>query len=258
MIIILIRTLILYLMVLFAIRLMGKGELSSLDPVQLVVLFMIAELAAIPIESTDVSVISGITAIMTLVLLEVVLSFISIKSKRFDDFINGRPSIIIDNGNLNLEELKNLRITIDELTEQLRLKNFPSIADVDYAILETNGELSVMPKTEKNPATKGDLRKNKNTTGNKSNNIQLIPMVLISDGVLIEHNLRSLNKDENYLRTELHKHRISDYSQVFLCFFDEKGKIHVYSKAGQKSEPQAGQRNNPKKDQPNRKGAGKP
>jgi len=225
-VIILIRTVILYFVVLFVIRIMGKAELSNLDPFQMVVLFMIAELAAIPIESTNIAVLNGVTAILTLLLLEVVISVIALKSEKFNNFINGKPSILIDKGKIDEKELVKLRITLDDLAEQLRLKNISSMADVDYAVLESNGDLSVIPKPEKRPLTPEDMNINMNDT--------VMPMILIADGSLYHNNLSRIEKDENYLKKELNKLNISDYSQVFLCFFDEDSQLHVYPKVKSK------------------------
>ncbi|MDD2190905.1 MAG: DUF421 domain-containing protein [Eubacteriales bacterium] len=222
MLIIVIRTMILYFTVLFVMRVMGKAELSKLDPFEIIILFMIAELAAIPIESIDVPIFSGIAAIITLLLLEVLLSFLSTKSGRIDAFLKGKPSILIHRGNINKQELKNQRMTINDLMEQLRIKNYPSAADVDYAVLEANGELSVIPKPEKAPLTREDM--------NIPVSSEIMPMVLISDGNLYKRNLALLGKDESYLKKELSKIKITDYSQVFLCFFDEKRKLHIYPK----------------------------
>ncbi|WP_084145985.1 DUF421 domain-containing protein [Anaerovorax odorimutans] len=220
MIIILIRTLILYIIVLIAIRLMGKSELSKMDPFQMVILFMIAELAAIPIESPAVSLLSGATAIFTLLFLQVVISLISLKSEKLKNLFNGKPSMLINKGVIDKKEMKSLRISIDDLTEQLRLKNAPSIADVDYAILEANGDLSVIPKPNKRPLTPEDL----NIIKPEEN----IPLVIISDGILYRKNLIVLGFDENYLKSELLKYNITDYKQVFLCLCDETKKFHIY------------------------------
>lgn len=222
MVIILIRTVILYFLVLFVIRVMGKGELSKLDPFQMVILFMMAELAAIPIESLDISLLNGATAIVTLLFLEVIISIFSLKSQKVNNFFNGKPSVVIDQGKINNDELKNLRITINDLTEQLRLKNYPSIADVDYAILESNGDLSVIPKSEKAPLTQKDLNTNPPKT--------FMPMVLISDGILFSRNLKLFGQNENYLKKELLKYKVKEYSQVFLCFYDENKQLHVFLK----------------------------
>ena len=220
MLIILIRTVFLYFVVLFVIRVMGKSELSKMDPFEMVILFMIAELAAIPIESLDIPLINGAAAIITLLFLEVLISFLSTKSHKFNVLLNGKPSILIDQGKLNMKEMKNQRITIDDLMEQLRLKNFPSIADIEYAVLEANGDLSVIPKPDKAPLTPKDMNITKSS--------QIMPMVLISDGKLYGRNLKLLGKEESYLKKELAKAKITEYSQVFLCFFDESRQLHVY------------------------------
>lgn len=228
MLIILIRTIILYFVVLFVIRIMGKAELSKMGPFEMIILFMIAELAAIPIENLDIPLLNGVAAILTLLFLEVSLSFLSIKSKKINDLLSGKPSVIVDKGRINDKELRSQRITIDDLMQQLRLKNYPSMADIDYAVLEANGAMSFIPKPGKAPLKPEDM--------NLSPSSEVIPMILISDGTLYESNLKRLKKDETYLKKELSKAKITDYSQVFLCFCDEMGKLHVYLKEKNKKE----------------------
>ena len=203
MFIILIRTILLYFTVLVTIRIMGKSELSKMSPFQLVVIFMIAELASIPIESPDVSVIKGMAAIFTLLFLQVLISFLSIKSEGFKNFISGKPSILIDRGRINFRELKSLRISV-------------------YAVMESNGDLSIIPKADKQPATVGDLglapRQNE------------MPLVIISDGCLYRANLTQCGCDENDLQSRLLSLGISSFHDVFLAFCDEKSTLHVYQK----------------------------
>jgi len=199
---------------------MGKGELSKMDPFQMVILFMIAELASLPIESPDVSLLNGVTALFSLLFLQVLISIISLKSERFKKIISGTPSILIDRGALDLREMKRLRISIDDLIEQLRLKNYPSIADLDYAILEVNGDLSVIPSPNKRPATPSDLSINMKE--------ETLPMVLIADGNLYRQNLSRLNITENELKGELLTQKITHYKDVFLCYADEKKTLHIY------------------------------
>lgn len=222
MIIILIRTLFLYLAVLFVLRVMGKGELSKMDPFQMVVLFMIAELAALPIESPDVGILDGITALAGLLFLEVLISYVSLKSEKFKRLVSGKPSVLIEKGRIDAKELESLRISINDLSEQLRLKNVPSISDVDYAILEANGDLSVIPKPDKKPLTPKDL-----SIPMKS---ETLPIVLIADGYLYQDSLTKVQLSENRLKSELLTLGVTDYSQVFICFSDENKKIHVYPK----------------------------
>lgn len=185
---------------------MGKAELSKVSTFQMVVLFMIAELAAIPIDSPSASVINGITAIFTLIFLEVLLSFLSIKSEKLKNFINGKPSLLIDKGMINIKEMERMRITINDLFEQLRIDDCPSISDVEYAVMEANGELSIIKKT---PPEK-------------------IPMVLISDGVVYETNLQKAGIDENVLKGMLESKGIHKIENVFVAFYDTSRQFHVY------------------------------
>ena len=201
---------------------MGKSELSKLSPFQMVIIFMIAELASIPIESPDVSILNGVTAIFTLLFLQVLISYLSIKSERFKRFISGRPSILIEKGKINEKELKSLRITINDLMEQLRLANAPSISDVDYAVMETNGDLSVIPKQHKKPVTTGDLHLPATDT--------IMPLILISDGYLYMSNVRAAGFDENQIKSHLLSVGIKTYEDVLVAFCDENRKIHAYKK----------------------------
>jgi uncharacterized membrane protein YcaP (DUF421 family) len=201
---------------------MGKAELSKMDPFEMIILFMIAELAAIPIESLDIPLLNGAAAIITLLFLQVTISFLSTKSQKVNSILNGKPSILIDRGNINIKALKSQRITIDDLMEQLRLKNFPSPADIDYAVLEANGDLSVIPKPDKAPLTPADM--------GVQTSSKVMPMVLISDGEFYKDNLKMLGKEESFLKKELTKVKITDFKQVFLCFYDENRRLHVFPK----------------------------
>ena len=218
--IVLIRTVILYLIVLFVIRIMGKAELSKMSPFQLIVVFMIAELASIPIESPDVSMITGVAAIFTLLFLQVLISFLSLKSEKFKNFFSGKPSVLIDSGEINQKELKALRITINDLMEQLRIGGSPSISEVDFAIMESNGDLSIIPKAEKKPLTAEDMSIEKSK--------EIMPVVFISDGIMYRKNVQKSGWNIKQLTDELLKLGISDYTQVFLAFCDEQSKLHVF------------------------------
>ena len=206
MIIVCIRTFLIYIFLLIAFRIMEKAELSKVSTFQMVVLFMIAELAAIPIDSPSVSIINGITAIFTLLFLEVLLSFLSIKSEKIKNFINGKPSILINKGMINVQEMKRLRITMNDLFEQLRIEDCPSISDVEYAIMESNGELSIIKKD-----SPGRL-----------------PMILINDGILYENNLQKIGIDKSILQNTLSSKGISSIDNVFVAFYDTAQQIHIY------------------------------
>ena len=217
---VLIRTVILYFLVLLTFRIMGKSELSEMSPFQLVIVFMIAELAAIPIESTTSSLLNGIAAIFALMFLQTLLSTIAVKCEWFKNFINGRPSILIEKGEINQKELRDLRITLNDLQEQLRIKDIYSFSDVEFAIMESNGELSVIPKASKRNVTVSDL-------GIKENEIYL-PVVVISDGTLYERNLLKLNLDSDKLKDILRRYNLFSYKDVFLAFTDDEKKLHIY------------------------------
>lgn len=227
MVIILVRTIILYLVVLFTIRIMGKSELSKMSPFQLVVIFMIAELAAIPIESPSASLINGAVGIFALMFLQVLISMISIKSETFKNFINGRPSVLIEKGEINQKELKALRISLNDLMEQLRIGNAPSLSEVEYAVMESNGELSIIPKADKKPLTPGDMSLAKEP--------ESMPLVLVSDGVLYRQNLLSLGWDEAYLKTQMTAVKLTSYKEIFFAFCDEQKKLHIYVSTADKS-----------------------
>lgn len=157
MIIVLIRTVIIYLMVLFAIRVMGKSELAAMEPFQLTVTLMIADLAVVPIESSDTSLFNGIAAIIALLFVQVLVSFATLKSDRLRAFICGSPSVVIKDGEVDTDELKSLRISSQELTEQLRIGGIDKSSDVRLAVVETNGSLSILLKDNKSPLTKSDF-----------------------------------------------------------------------------------------------------
>ena len=206
MLIVCIRTFILYVVVLFALRVMGKSELSKMSTFQMVVLFMIAELASIPIDSPSSSLINGAVAIFTLLFLPVLLSYVSIKNEKFKNFINGRPSIIIDKGMLNVKEMERLRITINDLFEQLRIGNCPSITDVEYAVMESNGQLSIIAKTDQ----------------------EKLPLVVVSDGAIYEENLAKAGIDYDTLMCMIEAKGITALNEVFVAFYDGNSMFHVY------------------------------
>lgn len=220
MLIVAIRTFVLYIIVLIAVRIMGKSELSKMSPFQLVIVFMIAELAAMPIDDPTTSLINGVMAIFTLMLLQVLISFLSIKSEKFKNLVSGKPSILIEKGKLNIKELSKLRITSTDLLEQLRLENCPSLSNVEYAIMESNGQLTVIPKAEEKPLTPKDM----GLTVNEG----LLPMIVVSDGTLYVKNLLIAGISEEMFMQKLAGAGISSYENIFLAFYDENKVFHVY------------------------------
>lgn len=222
MIIILIRTIVLYLFILLSLRIMGKTELSEMQPFQLVVLLLISELAAFSIGQTSLPLLNSIIAITALMFIQIILSLISMKSEKARGIICGKPSILINKGVIEEKELRRLRMNINDLLEHLRTKNFPDIADVEFAILETNGDLSVIPKPEKQPATVGDIQKNPPAGG--------IPISLILDGRINEDNLKKANRTKDWLLSQLKVQGIQHPKEVFFGYIDANQTLRLHKK----------------------------
>lgn len=209
------RTIVLYLCVVVALRLMGKRQLGELQPSELVIALMISDLAAIPIESDDIPLIRGIIPVFTLVLLEFILSILILKSVTLRKIITGTPRQIIKDGKFDKEQLRKLRITLDDVNEQLRIAGYSSISQIDSAIIETNGQLSIVPAETERPVVCKDINLSPSQTH--------VPYTIISDGKLRKTNLKNAGYDEKWLRNKLKKYNITEYSQItFLSVTDEK------------------------------------
>lgn len=228
MLIIFVRTLILYALIVVVLRLMGKRQIGQLQPSELVVALIIADLAAVPMAEVGIPLINGIIPIITLFILEELLSFLSIKSEAARGFISGKPSIIIEHGVIMEEELGKLRYTLNDLLEQLRLKNFSNIEDIDFAILETSGQLSVIPKPECKPVTKKDMK--------VSTTVQHLPVTLIIDGRTISDNLHKIGLSSDWLVKELKKQKIDSAKKVFFGYLDPDRKLVCQLKGSSKKD----------------------
>lgn len=145
MVIAFVRTIILYLFIIAGIRLMGKRQVGELEPSELVLALLIADLAAVPMQDFGIPLLTGIIPIFTLLCITMILSVLTMKSVKFRAIVCGRPSIIVENGKLCQQEMKKNRFTVDELMEELRMKGITDISTIKYAILETNGQISVLP-----------------------------------------------------------------------------------------------------------------
>ncbi|MFZ5631561.1 MAG: DUF421 domain-containing protein [Bacillota bacterium] len=220
-----IRTLILFTVVVIGLRLMGKRQVGQLQPYELVIVIMLSALAAIPMENTGVPLVSGLVPILTLIAAHVALSYVSLKSERARGVICGTPSVLIENGKIVEKELARLRYNINDLLEQLRSKNMPNISDVEFAILETNGNISVIPKSQKRPVVPADM--------NLPTTYEGLPMTLIIDGYVFHKNLAKINLDENWLKSELQKFNVNSFKDVLFASLDSEGKLffQVKSKA---------------------------
>ena len=191
-------------------RLMGKRQIGQLQTSELVVALIIADLAAIPMANIGIPLFSGIVPILTLFIGEAMLSFISLKSQYARRIFSGKPSIVVAKGELVEKELNKQRFSIDDLMEQLRIKNVANIEDVEYAILETGGSLSVILKTNKAPVIREDL--------NIAAQYKGLPTTLIIDGTLVKENLSIAGINENWLQNELRKNKIGSVKDVLFAF----------------------------------------
>ncbi len=213
MIIAFIRTVILYIFIITIMRLMGKRQIGELQPAELVVALIIADLAAVPMENVDVPLISGIIPIITLYALEELLSYLSLKSERARGIISGKPSILIDKGKIIESELRRLRFNLNDLLEQLRLNGFDRLDDVEYAILETNGKLSTFARADKKPLSPMVMGIE---VGHED-----IPITIIIDGRVIKSNIDLIGKNYDWLHSELQKNNIRDPKEVFFAYVTE-------------------------------------
>lgn len=220
MIITLIRTIVIYAIVVAVYRFMGKRQIGELQPGELVLAIMLSDLATAPISSVNTPLIIGIFPVVTLMTIEILISYFSQKSVKFRKIVSGSPSIIIENGKINIKELTSLRFSIDDLFEQLRSNGYMTVSDVAFAILETNGQLSVIPSSQATPITLKDLNITSSVT---------MPRNIIKDGELDENNLRKIGRDKNWLNNLLKSHNTS-IEKTFLLTTDGHESFYIQKK----------------------------
>lgn len=218
-----IRTLILFTVVVVALRLMGKRQIGQLQPYELVIIIMLSELAAIPMQDIGIPLLSGLLPILTLLVAEVTLSYIALKSVKAREFICGTPVVLIENGKIMEKEMQRARYNINDLLEELRSKNLPNISDVEFAILETSGHLSVISKSQKRPLVPQDL--------NLSTQYEGLPLALVIDGQVIDKNLQKAQLNPGWLKSELDKFGIKSFKEVLFASLDTEGKLFYQAKA---------------------------
>ncbi len=223
MLVLMVRTLILYSIVVLSMRIMGKRQIGEMQPSELVVAIMISDLASVPMQSIDIPLLSGIIPVLTLIVAEVLMSFVSLKSRPLRRVITGEPSIIIYNGHVNEQELEKLRFNTNDLLEQLRISGYPNIADVEVAVLETNGQLSIIPKAYARTVTVEDLEL-------KTPKRECLPYMLISDGELNRTELSRSGKTEEWFQKTLKKRGISSYSEIFIASLDFEDGLFLQKK----------------------------
>ena len=222
MFVVLIRTVILYLLIIVGIRLLGKRQIGELEPSELVLALIIADLASVPMQDNGIPLLSGVIPIVTLLAVASVLSVLTVRSIRFRALLCGRPSIVVENGVVQERELRRNRFTIDELLEELRGQGYADFQSVKFAVLETNGRLSVLPYAAEKPVTAAQMGLTPEETG--------LPVILISDGRLLSHNLKGRGYEEVWLQKQLASHGVERPDQVFLMTVDEGGNTYCVPK----------------------------
>ncbi|SHJ45458.1 Uncharacterized membrane protein YcaP, DUF421 family [Clostridium amylolyticum] len=222
MFVVIVRTAILYSLVVIVMRLMGKRQLGELQPYELVITIMISDLASLPMQDTRLPLLLGIIPIITMLIIQIFVSEIQLRSEKIRSIIDGKPSILLRNGKIDTKALREQRINIDDLMEELRVNGYFNIDDIAYVILENNGQISVIPKANLSPVTRNDL--------NISVPQDILPTVLIVDGKINKENLKSINKDINWLIKNINKFNIQNTEDVFIALMDSHNKFFCQQK----------------------------
>lgn len=222
---IIIRTLILYLVLTLGIRLMGKRQIGDMQPNELVVTLVISEIAAIPLQDSNQPILNGVCSIFVLVILEILLSVIAMKNMAFRKLMSGQSVIIIKNGVIDQNAMKKVRMTILDLVELLRGQEVFEIEDVEFAVLEVNGDLSVLLKSQKQTLTPKDMGiKTKSAT---------LPLPIISDGNIIKDTCKNLDITDKELNLLLKREKVKA-KDVFLMMINKEKKATIIRKSDKK------------------------
>lgn len=216
-----VRSIILYIIVLVVMRIMGKREIGQLQPFELAIAIMIADLASIPMTDIGIPISNGIIPIFGLLVMHIIISVLNLKSRKIKELICGKPTILIYQGKIDEKQLKKERYTVSELQEKLRSSNVMDLGDVEYAILETSGDITVIQKPDKRAATPEDFGIMPEYEGISYN--------LILDGKVIKENLKAINKDYDWLRKQVNKFKIEP-EDALVVSINGKGRIFCQAK----------------------------
>lgn len=235
-------TVLMYIFISLSMRVMGKREIGKLSVFDLTISIMIAEIAVFVIDDIERPVYDGVIPMVTLVLIQVLVAQLSLKSRKLRLLIDGKPSVLISDGKLHRKEMRKQRYNIDDLLLQLRGQNIESPADVEFAILETSGQLTVIEKNKGmsssnqsgNSSSSAGQKNDKNNDDKDQSKLpkhkiryEGLPIPLIMDGKVQDDNLEMIGKTRFWLRTQIRQKGVSDFRDVFLCSIDHKGKIYV-------------------------------
>ncbi|MDO7908084.1 DUF421 domain-containing protein [Paenibacillus sp. JX-17] len=236
------RTLLMYVLVYLVMRMMGKREIGKLSVFDLVISIMIAEIAVFALEDIQRPIFHSIFMLVILLVLQIFTAWLSLKSRKARLLFDGKPSVLISKGKINRKEMGKQRYNLDDLMLQLREQNVDSISNVEFAILETTGKLTVIPKDES--ADQKDPAKGQSNSLSRPNNAfkqeraaflgnfkyEGLPIPLIMDGKVQDKNLEVIDKTRFWLKSQIQKQGIRDFKDVFLCSMDHTGKIYINKK----------------------------
>ena len=220
--IVFVRTLIIYFALVLIMRILGKRQLGEMELSEFVVAALIADLASHPLQDIGIPMINGLVPIVTLFCCEVLISGAAMKNIRLRALLFGKPSMLVEKGKIKQHEMKKNRFTTDELMEELRNQGYLDISAVEYAVLETDGRLSVIPYPSESPVKPSQLKIETEDKG--------YPVVVISDGHVIESNLRLVGRDRNWLKKRLAALGVKDAEQVFLMTVNSAGQVYFAPK----------------------------
>ena len=218
---IILRAIIIYILVLFVYRLMGKRQIGQMQPFELVLTLIIADLATLPMAELSIPVLHGIVPLLTLVVAHYALTLISKASVKFRNLISGKPVIVINPDGVDEKALRSLNITIDDLFEAIRGAGYFNLDEVEYAIMETNGTINVLPKANFAPIVNQDLNiKLKNPS---------IPVTIVSDGTIMHNNLKLINLDKAFIENIMKKEKIKKLSNIVVMTINND-KVYIKEK----------------------------
>ena len=228
-----------YVIIFLVLRIMGKREIGKLSVLDLVISVMIAEIAVIEIEQVDDNLMHGIVPIVILLIIQIISAFLSMKSRKVRLLLDGKPTVVVANGEIYRDELKKQRYNLDDLMLQLRENGVTSISEIDFAILETSGKLSVIPKTNDDVVVGGSLSsenfdENEKLTNESAPKIippgfryEMLPIPLIMDGKVQDENLDKINKTRFWLKNIIQEKGAHHFKEVLLCTIDHKERIYI-------------------------------
>ncbi|WP_036644732.1 DUF421 domain-containing protein [Paenibacillus sp. FSL K6-2441] len=219
------RTVLMYFLVFGVMRIMGKREIGELSIFDLVISIMIAEIAVFALEDINRPIYDGVIPMLTLLLIQIAIALLSLRFRKIRLWFDGEPSVIIRNGKINREEMKRQRYNLDDLMMQLRSQQIDSVADVEFAVLETSGQLSVIPKDKSEGGEQPSQKKDANLSAKIK--YEALPLPLIMDGKVNDENLRKIGKTRFWLKNQIQMKGLTDFKQVFFCSIDHNGKLYI-------------------------------